>query len=89
MNFRLEEKISYKNFNVFEFKKWLIANNAKSNKLEDQIFWYKASAHNEFKLGSKEFWEMSKDLASDDEDEQYDPNQLKKGPRINVKKNKW
>tara|TARA_B100001250_G_scaffold410572_1_gene437284 strand:+ start:1236 stop:1844 length:609 start_codon:yes stop_codon:yes gene_type:complete len=30
MNFRLEEKISYKNFNVFEFKKWLISNNAKS-----------------------------------------------------------
>ena len=30
MNFRLEEKISYKNFNIFEFKKWLIANNAKS-----------------------------------------------------------
>ena len=57
--------------------------------MQNQIFWYKASAHNEFKLGSKEFWEMSKDLASDDEDEQYDPNQLKKGPRINVKKNKW
>ncbi len=30
MSFRLEEKISYKNFDVFEFKKWLIYNNAKS-----------------------------------------------------------
>ena len=67
----------------------VISNNAKSNKLEDQIFWYKASAHNQFRLGSKEFWEMSKDLGSDDEDEQYDPNQLKKGPKINVKKNRW
>ncbi len=68
----------------------VISNNAKSNKLEDQIFWYKASAHNNFKLGSKEFWEMSKDLNSDDdEDEQYDPKAMKKGPRINVKKNKW
>ena len=67
----------------------VISNNAKSNKLEDQIFWYKASAHNSFKLGSKEFWEMSKDLNSDDdEDEQYDPKALKKGPKINVKKNK-
>jgi len=37
----------------------VIANNAKSNRLEDQIFWYKASAHNDFKLGAKEFWEMS------------------------------
>ena len=68
----------------------VISNNAKSNKLEDQIFWYKASAHNNFKLGSKEFWEMSKDLNSDDdEEEQYDPKAMKKGPRINVKKNKW
>ena len=67
----------------------VIANNAKSNKLEEQIFWYKASSHNNFKLGSKEFWEMSKDLNSDDEEEQYDPKAHKKGPRINVKKNKW
>tara|TARA_B100001142_G_scaffold327519_1_gene385337 strand:+ start:1803 stop:2636 length:834 start_codon:yes stop_codon:yes gene_type:complete len=68
----------------------VISNNAKSNKLEDQIFWYKATGHGEFKLGSKEFWELSKDLGSDDEDDQYDPQSFKKkGPRINVKKNKW
>ena len=68
----------------------VIANNAKSNKLGDQIFWYKASAHNEFKLGSKEFWEMSKDLNSDDDEgDDYDPKVGHKGPRINVKKNKW
>ena len=68
----------------------VISNNAKSNKLSEQIFWYKASAHNEFKLGSKEFWEMSKDLNSDDEDgDDYDPKMGHKGPRINVKKNKW
>ena len=68
----------------------VIANNAKSNKLGDQIFWYKASAHNNFRLGSKEFWEMSKDLNSDDDDDdEYDPKMGHKGPRINVKKNKW
>ncbi len=67
----------------------VVSNNAKSNKLEDQIFWYKAQAHKEFKLGSKEFWEMSKDIGSDDEDEAYDPNAQKKGPRINVKKSRW
>ena len=67
----------------------VVSNNAKSNKLEDQIFWYKASAHGEFRLGSKEFWEMSKDIDSDDEEETYDPNAQKKGPRINVKKNRW
>lgn len=69
----------------------VISNNAKSNRLEDQIFWYKASAHGEFRLGAKEFWEMSKGLGSDDEEEMYDPNASRKskGPRINVKKNRW
>ena len=70
----------------------VISNNSKSNKLEDQIFWYKASAHNAFKLGSKEFWELSKDLNSDDDDDDpYDPTALQRGrgPTINVKKNRW
>jgi hypothetical protein len=71
----------------------LVINNVtKSNKLHDQVFWYKADTHTDFKLGAKEFWELSKEL-KDDEDEQYDPNNAKKrnaGPRINVKKtNKW
>ena len=68
----------------------VISNNSRSNKLEDQIFWYKAEPHSDFKLGSKEFWEISKDLNSDDEDEPYDPNaMMKRGPKINVKKNRW
>ena len=68
----------------------VVSNNAKSNKLEDQIFWYKAIAHRDFKLGSKEFWEMSKNLDSDDEDEpNFDPKGQRKGPLINVKKSKW
>ena len=67
----------------------VIANNAKSNKLEDQIFWYKANAHHDFKLGSKEFWDLSKDIGSDEEEENFDPTAQRKGPRINVKKNRW
>ena len=70
----------------------VINNNAKSNKLQDQVFWYKADAHNDFRLGSKEFWELSKQLNDDDEEEQYDPNNVKKrgqGPKIAVKKSKW
>lgn len=70
----------------------VINNNAKSNKLQDQVFWYKADNHGDFKLGSKEFWELSKGIGSDDEDEQYDPNNVKKkgqGPKISVKKTKW
>ena len=71
----------------------VINNNSKSNKLHDQVFWYKADDHGDFRLGSKEFWELSKGLKDDDEEEQYDPNAAKKrggGPRISVKKaNKW
>ena len=70
----------------------VINNNAKSNKLQEQVFWYKADAHNDFKLGSKEFWELSKHLNDDDDEEQYDPNNVKKrgqGPKIAVKKSKW
>tara|TARA_B100000579_G_scaffold227152_1_gene186033 strand:+ start:6574 stop:7410 length:837 start_codon:yes stop_codon:yes gene_type:complete len=69
----------------------VINNNSKSNKLHDQIFWYRADNHKNFKLGSKEFWEISKNLDSDDDEEVYDPNtrDKKKGPKINVKKSKW
>ena len=70
----------------------VINNNAKSNRLSDQIFWYKAEPHGAFKLGAKEFWDLSKDLNSDDEDvESYDPNASRRrtGPKINVKKSKW
>tara|TARA_B100000424_G_scaffold115071_2_gene86813 strand:- start:30598 stop:31437 length:840 start_codon:yes stop_codon:yes gene_type:complete len=74
------------------FECLVINNNSKSNKLQDQIFWYKAQSHTNFKLGSKEFWEISKDLNSDDEDELYDPNNMQKknsGPKISVRKSKW
>jgi hypothetical protein len=71
----------------------VINNNSKSNKLQDQVFWYKADNHNDFKLGSKEFWELSKSINSDDEDEKYDPDSVKKrgaGQKITIKKaNKW
>lgn len=71
----------------------VINNNSKSNKLNDQVFYYKADNHNDFRLGSKEFWELSKGLPDEDQEEQYDPNKTKKrgaGPRISVKKvNKW
>ena len=74
------------------FECLVINNNSKSNKLQDQIFWYKAANHVNFRLGSKEFWELSKDINSDEEDDIYDPNSVQKrgaGPRINVRKGKW
>lgn len=75
------------------FECLVIDNNSKSNKLQDQIYWYKAQAHKNFRLGSKEFWEISKNLDSDDEDDPpYDPANSKKksaGPKINVRKSTW
>uniref|UniRef100_A0A6C0DIP6 Uncharacterized protein n=1 Tax=viral metagenome TaxID=1070528 RepID=A0A6C0DIP6_9ZZZZ len=71
----------------------VINNNVKSNKLQDQVFWYKADNHNDFRLGSKEFWDLSKNYNPDEEDEEkYDPTANKKrgsGQVINVKKTKW
>ena len=67
----------------------VINNNSKSNKLNDQVFYYKADNHNDFRLGSKEFWELSKGLPDEEQEEQYDPTKNKKrgaGPRISVKK---
>jgi len=74
------------------FECLVIDNNSKSNKIQEQIFWYKAQNHEDFKLGSKEYWELSKDIDSDDDDTQaYNPrdNRKSKGPQINVKKDRW
>ena len=72
----------------------VIDNTSKSNKLQDQVFYYKAEAHKDFKLGSKEFWALSKDIGSDDEGgESFDPSARKKNSqKITVKKGgntKW
>jgi len=69
----------------------VINNNSKSNKLQDQVFWYKGEFHNDFHLGSKEYWDLSKKLNDDNNELNYDPSNIKKrgsGPRINVKKSK-
>jgi hypothetical protein len=74
------------------FECLVINNNAKSNKLQDQIFWYKSEKRADFKLGSKEFWDLSKELNSDDDEPSYNPDDSKKRKnvqKINVKKNKW
>ena len=70
----------------------VINNNAKSNKLTDMIFWYKAERRPDFKLGAKEFWDLSNELVQNDGEKEFDPNSAKKrtGPSIHVKKStKW
>jgi hypothetical protein len=60
----------------------VIHNNAKSNNIEDQVFWYKADQHPPFKLGDRQFWIMSENLKrqeqdDDDDDELFDMNDLR------------
>jgi len=74
------------------FECLVINNNAKSNKLEDQVFWYKAESHEDFQIGAKEFWEHHSNNFNDnveEDDDEFDLNNYKsnrKGPNINVKK---
>ena len=58
----------------------VINNNAKSNKLQDQVFWYKAEPHNDFKIGSDQFWNFSKENYSNNE---------QKNDEYNTHKNKF
>ena len=73
----------------------VIHNNAKSNKLEDQVFWYKASNQKDFRIGAEEYWKhhsnnYNNGYDSEEEDLPFDlaySNQKKKGTQVNVKKN--
>ena len=72
----------------------VINNNAKSNKLEDQVYWYKASPHNDFKIGAAEYWKHHSNNYKGDDSEEDEPFDLaysqqkkKRGPTVNVKKN--
>jgi hypothetical protein len=51
----------------------VIDNNAKSNKLEDQVFWYKANPHQDFRLCAPEFWAQSSTHNQGEEEEEFDP----------------
>lgn len=70
------------------FECLVLNNNVKSNRINEQIFWYKAQARPNFRLGSKEFWDMSRDLG-DNDDEEFNPKGKKKVEQITVKKTKW
>ena len=46
------------------FECLVINNNAKSNRLEDQVFWYKAEPRPSFRLCSPECWALSRECAA-------------------------
>ena len=45
----------------------VINNNAKSNKLTDQVFWYKAEPHEDFKICSQQAWDFSNQNCNNEE----------------------
>jgi len=69
----------------------VVHNNAKSNKLEDQVFWYKASPHDDFQIGAAEFWQHHNNNFNDGYDSNGEEDgdfiySKKRGPVVNVKK---
>lgn len=72
----------------------VIDNKTRSNKLEDQVYWYKAESHESFKVGAPEIWDFCKENCPDEDDtgdNEEDENNLryynpKKGPNLLVNK---
>tara|TARA_Y100000310_G_scaffold300606_1_gene336419 strand:+ start:436 stop:1197 length:762 start_codon:yes stop_codon:yes gene_type:complete len=67
----------------------VIDNTSLSSKTEDQVFWYKADDHPNFRIGMPEFWEYHNINYNDSDDENNDfaMDQLRRrGPIFNVKK---
>lgn len=68
----------------------VINNNAKSNRLEDMVFWYKAEERPSFRLGDPIFWKHHKDNFTDDlvnlDEDDLDWLKNKNKPKINVDK---
>jgi hypothetical protein len=69
----------------------VIDNTTKSNKLTDQLYWYKAESRPDFCLCDKSFWQLNKEYDSDEEDDEelLDLSSLqtkRNSPVINVSK---
>jgi len=67
----------------------VITNSTQSNKLDDQVFWYKASDHLQFKMCDDSLWVGNQPFSStmlSGDDFNPDKLQSKKGPQVWVKK---
>jgi hypothetical protein len=74
------------------FECLVIDNTSRSNRLEDQVFWYKAEMRSDFTIGSRELWELHNQTAGDDDEadeELFDITSFRKKkntPQLSVKK---
>ena len=65
----------------------VINNNAKSNRLDDQVFWYKANDHPSFRIGANALWTHHKKFYNPSHDDNDDFKSNKKNfQKMNVKK---
>ena len=68
----------------------VVCNGIQSNRLEDQVFWYKASEHPPFKMCDQSLWIDNKQFSSSFlAQDEYDPNKVRKknsDPWVKVKK---
>jgi hypothetical protein len=74
----------------------VINNNSKSNKLEDQVFWYKAESHPPFKMGSSEIWDFNAanykgaaDAVEKEEEKPWDAREFGKKTKIPINVQKY
>lgn len=65
----------------------VIHNGAKSNKLEDQVYWYKGDEHGDFRVCCPEAWEFSEQNYNlpEDDDNQDVSELYKKKNKVNLK----
>ena len=77
------------------FECLVVCNNANSNKIEDQVFWYKADKHDDFRIGPDSVWDYNNSNYTDnsqlDEDGEVhldinDYSKNKRGPKLTVNK---
>jgi hypothetical protein len=73
------------------FECLVIHNNAKSNRIEDQVFWYKAEHHPDFRIGADIFWQHHKENYNEEYNEGNEQINMadygkKKGSGVIIKK---
>ncbi len=63
----------------------VIDNTTKSNKLEDQVYWYKSVERPPFKIGASQFWIGNEDQDSEnDSDEEFNLSRFKKKSNVTL-----
>lgn len=63
----------------------VIDNTTKSNKIEDQVFWYKAANHPSFKLGAPVFWKVGERYAQRTAKKEEEDSTIMQKNKLNLK----